>query len=412
LTTKHWEVFVMSRRGLGTWLSAGAVALGLSVVSFAGCGTFYGDHSEGTGVCEDDDNPCTNDKCTKGPSGTTTVHEPVPDEPEKACSRGDNSGVCKAGKCKLDCESDPASCKCVSEAECPMSDACAKWACASGQCTRTISTDGTLVDTLEERDCKKTVCISGTPQTAEDALDIPEDVADDCKMPACDGMTPSTTPDDTDPPPDNAAGDCQAFICQNGNPIMGPDDSDKPADNECVVNTCVGGVVMPANANTGKPCATGACDSKGKCADCMSEADWTQCGGIGCPVKLCNGEACVVDDSRCKSGACDDGVCCDVACNDVCRSCNLNGSKGVCTNIPYYQEDMYYGAAMTCDYTIAGSACDGNGKCLKIVGVTCTQGPQCLSGVCTNLKCLGATGEGCSGNAECVSNMCAMGTCK
>jgi hypothetical protein len=350
----------------------------------------------------DDGNPCTLDECSV--SGTP-LHEPVPDDINKACSRGPNSGTCKHGTCELDCLS---ACKCASDAECPMSDACTKWACINEQCTRIDVPDGTQVDTLEQRDCKKTICISGTPQTVADTLDIPEDVLDDCKIPACDGMNPSTANDDADKPPDTP-GDCNTFICNNGTAIMAPNDNDIPASTECAAYSCAGGTVVASNANTGKPCTQGACNSAGQCADCLSATDWGTCGGVACPVKMCNGELCAADNTKCKSGFCADTVCCNEACSAACKSCNLAASTGACTNIPYYEQDQ--SGVMMCTIAVAGSVCDGNGKCLRTVGTPCNQNTQCISNTCMNLKCLGATGEKCTANAECVSNMCVMGTC-
>jgi hypothetical protein len=118
----------------------------------------------------------------------------------------------------------------------------------------------------------------------------------------------------------------------------------------------------------------------------------------------------------CPSGFCSDGVCCNEACTGRCRSCGLEGSKGICSNIPYYVEDLSYvndeGDPRTCDFAIAGAVCDGNGNCRSHSGVTCTKNEQCISGQCANLKCLGAPGEGCIAHAGCVSGTCSVGACQ
>jgi len=364
----------MARRGIATWLLAGSIAVAFAGSSFMGCAPNL---VTGAPACEgDDDNPCTMAKC---PEGATTYHVPVADSTE--CALGANGGVCKAGTCKLYCESDPQSCTCSSEAECPVSNACVTWACVNAQCARTDHPDMTPVDTADPNDCKKTVCISGAPQIVNDENDIPPDILGDCQKPACVNMMPSTTALDTD----------------------------EPQDDECTDWSCSNGVKTNKNASVGTLCAMGACNSDGKCVDCLSAADWNECAGV-CSVKLCNGEACN-DGNVCKSGACADGVCCNEACTGECKSCYLAGSRGQCTNIPYYQEDPTYEAGITCAIAIAGSVCDGNGKCLRIVGTQCNQGTQCISNVCASLKCLGAPGETCSSDAQCVSMMCSGGKC-
>jgi len=241
------------------------------------------------------------------------------------------------------------------------------------------------VDTVKEHDCKKTVCISGAPQVVNDENDKVADMLGDCKKPTSVNMMPSTEALDTD----------------------------EPQDEECTDWSCANGEKTHKDADLGKVCSIGVCNSVGKCVDCLTKPDWDPCGGIGCPVKLCDKADCeFTGDISCKSGHCADKVCCKEACDEACRSCSLAGTEGECTNIPYYEEDPPSGLSMTCEIAVAGAVCDGNGKCLKIVGKSCNQGSQCISNTCASLKCVGAPGEACFANAECVSMMCDMGTCK
>lgn len=185
----------------------------------------------------------------------------------------------------------------------------------------------------------------------------------------------------------------------------------------CVADTCVGGMVMAQDAAVGTVCDTGACNATGQCVDCLSADDWTGCGGAACPVKMCNGET-ASDSVNCKSGFAADGVCCDTTCTEVCKGCNVMGSVGSCTNIPYYQPDPSYvpeggGPSASCDLAIGGALCSGNGECLKVAGKQCQIGTQCMSGACSSLfKCLGATGEFCTAGVDCISGACMVGQCQ
>lgn len=205
-------------------------------------------------------------------------------------------------------------------------------------------------------------------------------------------------------------GQCITTFLANGTP------TGIPAPGECQQLVCQDGATVPGPADFGIQCPTGVCNSTGMCVDCLPAQDWTDCGGASCGVKMCNGET-SEQAGDCQSGFAADGVCCDTACTEVCKSCNVMGSVGTCTNIPYYQPDPSYipqggGAQSSCDYATAAAGCNGNGQCLKVSGASCTAGSQCMSGQCSMaLKCLGAKGEFCTIPSDCVSGTCMMGTC-
>ena len=190
-------------------------------------------------------------------------------------------------------------------------------------------------------------------------------------------------------------GDCKRATCDaNGAIVLVNDDADVPVSDACAEAQCVDGKVVQKAKAAGTDCAGGKCDGKGACL-------------IGV------GTACS-DNAACGSGFCVDGVCCDTGCRDQCKSCNLPGSKGVCSNIPYYEADPSYdldGKDVSCDLPISGQRCNGAGKCLRIVGVPCNVGSQCMSNQCSSTKCLGAKGEICNGGVECVSGSCSVGAC-
>jgi hypothetical protein len=197
---------------------------------------------------------------------------------------------------------------------------------------------------------------------------------------------------------DPIEGDCARVVCNaDGTTRSETDDADIPIGTECVTLTCSGGSVVSTPKLAGAACTSGLCDGVGTCAQ-----------GVG---TSCN------HGQDCPSGFCVDGVCCNESCTGECKSCSVEGSKGICGNVPYYQADTSFvpsggDAPVTCDVPIAGSRCNGAGQCLRLSGITCNLDAQCMSGDCSNWKCLGAKGEMCSAHADCVSGACAMGACK
>lgn len=196
---------------------------------------------------------------------------------------------------------------------------------------------------------------------------------------------------------DQVAGDCAAIVCAaDGTTRSIPDDSDVPEAAECVVPTCTNGAKGSSPKAAGTPCTGGVCDGAGACAL-----------GPGAPCESA---------AACVSGFCADGVCCNEACNGVCKACDNEGSKGTCSNIAYYREDPRWvpegtSTPVTCDSAISGARCDGQGQCLRTVGVACNGDMSCMSGKCSNAKCLGAKDELCSASQECASGTCAGGVC-
>lgn len=164
---------------------------------------------------------------------------------------------------------------------------------------------------------------------------------------------------------------------------------------DCVTGQCVDGVCCEsACTGTCKSCNlmgfAGSCqnvpmnqdDANGVPA-CMGTNQ--SCDGAG----VCNKEngQTAADPSECLSGFRADGVCCDSSCTATCKSCNMAGSVGTCTNVALWQDD-----ADTCSGTTL--SCDGAGACKKEVGQACTMSGECLSeqcvaGVCSGRSCIG-----------------------
>lgn len=378
----------MNRRVWKTLSTLGLAASGL-IVSFGGCNQ---DYAALNGQCqEDDNNVCTIEKC--GTDGMVN-HEPVPESWNLTCSIGLNTGRCMFGQCMLDCQQGMIPCKCSTDADCPGDNDCAHWACMGNECTLTPLNDGVTIDLTGPGDCQSITCFGGEMTANIDLNDVPMDVSGNCAIGTCTDGIPNVMVDQSDPPPPMA---CEVFSCDSS------------------------GLIVMGAAAVGAACPMGACNSSGMCVDCLPKADWDLCKMTNmpnpCPVPKCDGSACA-NNSECRT-ACADGVCCETACTGECKSCNLMGMAGKCTNIAYYQPDSSYMdpngmVPLTCTVAANGSLCDGMGNCLKIVGKTCMLDADCLSGKCASPSkvCLGAKGEPCANNAQCLSASCVNAVCQ
>lgn len=393
------------------WISLGT----LTVCSFFGC---YGSFGSQPGACEDDGNPCTVDSCDIAGKPS---HVPVPDAEQVACFLGENDGVCQTGTCELNCTKDMTPCKCSSKTDCPVDSICATWECTMGQCVSTSMMEGMTADPLMPGDCLKKICQGGALKIVDDPMDTPTDIKGDCQDPVCNAGVPETMANDNDVPAmDAVPGDCKKPVCNGGMLGLTPDTMDAPPADECITYSCTAaGDVTPANAPVGTKCGPNmamTCDKFGMCVACLpaGKDDYDKCkmnNGGSCPVKLCLGEG-ASSAGDCQSQFIADGVCCENACTGECKGCTVPGMVGKCTNVPTYIEDDQYGAGLACTIAISGSVCNGAGKCLRIVGTSCTMDTQCYSAKCMNSKCLGATGEICGIGGECLSGTCMMGVCK
>ncbi len=388
--------------------------------SFLGC---YASLKGQSGSCEDDGNPCTNDTCD---ANGKPNHIPVEDATDVACFLGENEGVCRSGSCELNCITSMTTCKCSTKEDCPADTLCAIWQCTIGTCVSTAVMEGMTADPLQPGDCQKKVCQGGALKIVDDPADTPTDVKGDCQDPVCEAGVPKSMANDNDVPMTDMAGDCMKPACNAGTPGVGVDEQDPPAPTECSTFACKpDGTWTAANKNVGDVCSNGpmgeprACDKQGMCASCMNKVDFDKCkmnsSPSPCPVKLCGG-ATSSSATDCQSGFLADGVCCDTTCTGECKSCNVAGMIGTCTNVPFYEVDNSYTdpVFMTPAKCDSVSRCNGMGKCLKIIGKGCTADADCISGKCAapvNV-CLGAKGEPCTNGANCISGVCnANGFC-
>jgi hypothetical protein len=248
-----------------------------------------------------------------------------------------------------------------------------------------------------------------------------------------------------------------------------------PADTVCAPSSCSGLIENAPRTCDGKgvcreaqlvDCAPFVCGN-GACTTTCDPKDANTCeNGHACVAsgsgyacgKRKNGQSCP-DSSQCESGFCVDGVCCESACTGACRSCNLAGSPGKCTNVgagsadprrtcsdkgaakcstngkcdgngacQIYPQGTECGAAScTAGAYTPPSTCNAAGQCVASRARTCspftcngnscfdacTSDKQCAAGsFCVNGSCgLKPLGANCNAGTDCKSTYCAQGVC-
>lgn len=360
--------------------------------------------------CEDvDNNPCTKESCFKG-SCVSIPRDPGPGPGSTECITldcGDNGALpkktihtSKACGMGLMCSAQGECAGCTNVAQCGPMDECQKSTCRKDMtCTYEYMPLGTKVNAVQ-----------------------PNDLPDDCKAPICDGYGKTVLfIDMTDTP---ASAVCTVGQCVDGKPEQTP----LPAGTACADKVtycnasqmCVA-CALDANCAMGLTCyqETGcvscadgkkngdetdsdcggscqACADKQGCAQnkdctsqrcdngtCISCSDGVRnggeaavdCGGATCLA--CPGIGCSVS-GECSLGHCIDTVCCEKACTDPCKSCNLPGKAGLCSDAPLGLADPACPSGTpVCQ---AGGCVDDMNK--NPLGATCGANNDCFSGNC------------------------------
>jgi hypothetical protein len=201
---------------------------------------------------------------------------------------------------------------------------------------------------------------------------------------------------------------------------------------QCKAQSCAGSAQTLAGrcngagvcgVGTTQPCDPYQCGTSGACLSVCSaangNADCTT--GNTCTAGSCGkkglGSVCTLG-SECGTNVCSQGVCCDVACTGTCKSCNLPGSLGKCSNVPLGMDPLDQcplDATSTCK---RDGTCDGAGGCRNYV-----TGTQCVAGSCTGSAltlprscdgagtCLTSTTATCPGSFAC-DPIAVGGACK
>jgi hypothetical protein len=231
---------------------------------------------------------------------------------------------------------------------------------------------------------------------------------------------------------------------------------------ERVAGRCdAAGTCAPGMLRSCSPYVCGATNCLTRCtanADCVT--------GYSCVGNVCvqkgNGATCTTA-LECMSGYCEQGVCCNDACSATCKSCNIAGSVGMCTNVANgtaptpatqctdmgaascgtdgkcngggacrrYAANTNCGAASCTGSTLSSPrSCDGLGTCRPATtsscapyqcgtaackmactstAADCTSGNTCVSMSCGKIPIGGVCASGM--NADCASNFCVNNIC-
>jgi hypothetical protein len=189
----------------------------------------------------------------------------------------------------------------------------------------------------------------------------------------------------------NPDGDCSAGeVCNGSGGCIKGDGTACTSGTECLSGYCVDGACCESGCvGQCRACSaalTGGAD--GVCGfttagtdpdnDCVSGL---ACDGSGfCKKEV--GETCS-SGPDCLTGLCVDGVCCASACAGTCEACNLSGSLGTCTAVPWGADPASDCPGGTCNGARACALPNGQ-ACL--VGTDCITG-ECVDGVCCNVAC-------------------------
>ncbi len=319
----------------------------------------------------DDNNPCTEDKCVgtspshpKLPAGTpcgsgkTCTSSGTCCTPTTCAAAGRTCGsysdgcgttlncgtctpgdVCSGGKCSckngfkssgetdVDCGGTVCP-KCTSGKKC----------LAGSDCTTGFCADGVCCDKACSGKCEACTSIK-TGQTTGTCANVKSNTDPDSECTATSSSTCGTT-----------------GMCSNGACAF------HPSGTICGAASCIGNSENPADTCNG----TGSClttppttcsgsyvCSGGKCQTCSdglkngTETD-TDCGGGGGCAKCANGKRCN-EASDCAGNLCVDGYCCNTTCTGLCMACNVSGKQGTCSPVPAGQNP--------------GGECPGQKKC-------------------------------------------------
>lgn len=145
------------------------------------------------------------------------------------------------------------------------------------------------------------------------------------------------------------------------------------------------------------------------------------CSGSACVAKKPLGQTCGASN-QCISGICADGVCCNTDCTGACRSCNIAGSVGTCSNYSANTDpEAECGLCRICNgiggCSNAAAGTDPKDQCDQQSTASCGRDGQCSgSGACrlwpsgtqcVAQSCVGSTlhtADLCDGSGTCVDS--------
>ncbi len=369
----------------------------------------------------DDENPCTENVCTKN-GGCEYLAAPGSCDDGNPCTVGDqcNEGTCAGFAVECDCKAGgdcavledgdlcngtlfcskdklPYQCAVLpgSEVQCPIPSFVADgkdWLCLQAACDPATA-KCSLVPGQEGLPCD-----DGDPCTLDDA----------CASGLCAGTAPANCNDGNPCTDDSCLPQSGCLHIQNSAPC---NDADACTTGDlCVEGMCQGGGIL--SCNDGNPCTDDSCDPQKGCVVQLNQAacdDGNACTG----PDQCKGGSCVAtgllgckDDNPCTDDACDPAVGCthvlnQAPCDDgnVCTSgdqCTLGACKG--------------GGTLKCDdgNPCTLDSCDPLAGCLhKPNSLPCDDLNFCTQGdLCSNGVCLGVKAVDCNDSNLCTDDWC------
>jgi hypothetical protein len=358
---------------------------------------------EGTCIADpvecDDEDPCTDNFCTE----TGGCEYPANDDPcddEDACTVGD---LCQDGLCK----GTPVACDCQTNSDC-------------GELEDGDQCNGTLICDNAQFPYKCVVA-------EESVVSCPEPEGDNafCLQPYCEPFT----------------GECSlvphhdAFLCDNADGCT--------FNTKCTEGACAG--ADEVNCNDGNPCTDDSCDPATGCVHLNNEAACSD-GDVCSTLDTCSEGACVIgpllvcdDNNSCTEDICDVESGCTFAaltgseCNDnnacteadVCVDGLCTGSGEPDCNDDNPCTDNICDAAVGCVTTLNDALCDDGdicstgdhcdlGDCVSSGELPCDDGNECTDDSCSpEVGCEFVPNQGeCDDGDPCTEgNVCAAGWC-
>jgi formylglycine-generating enzyme required for sulfatase activity len=365
----------------------------------------------------DDDNDCTEDKCTGAEGCINEVLDTGPCEDGDPCTVADH---CVAGTCIGDpvecddqdpctdnvcietggCEYPPNDAPCDDENPCTVADQC-----TDGECTGISMNCQCLIDEdcaqLEDGDfCNGSLICDTAALPYKCVVDLgtvvtcpePEGENTFCQQANCDPGT----------------GDCsfvpnhEGFLCDNGNACT--------VNDKCIAGECAGG--SNVNCNDGNPCTDDSCETE---VGCLYDNNGVPCndGDLCTTEDLCVGGLCVGGPAP----DCDDGNECTTDSCDPGQGCTQEAALGecddgnACTEGDHCEEGKCVHSDLTnCDddEVCTTESCDPATGCVYATNENlcsdknlCTIGDQCQAGVCVS----GGLIE-CDDGNECTEDLC------
>lgn len=341
----------------------------------------------------EDNNPCTKNICISGAPQNPT--EPL----GVSCGGGfvcNEIGMCVGCNVFADCAG--------------TDDFCKIRTCVNEMCGYSFTAAGAdLPNGQTDSDCKVVECDGqGNMVTSVDVDDTPVD-GNQCTQDICSSQGMPSNPFEMVGFPCNQGG---GTFCNGAGECKKAEGAACAAAGDCLSGFCVDGVCC--NMACGSLCKS--CNVAGSVGTCVNVPKAIE-DAPGCTgVNSCDGNgSCKKDDGQscvfaaeCANGVCADGVCCNAACSGSCKSCNVMGSVGICSNVPLGQDDI--NGVPICFG--ANQSCDGMGSCKKENAQACALNADCLSGfcvdgVCCNIACAGT----CQACTSAIAGQGINGTC-